>query len=86
MDKSTLTGAPGTLRPEDYDVICGQKVDGLGRYIGYLKIRRKTDGKVIYPFEGCTVPGPFTTAEDARNAARVLANELVDHDIARPET
>lgn len=85
MDKSA-TNSAGRLRPEDYDVVCGQKVNGLGRYIGYLRIRRKPDGKLIYPFDGCQVPGPFATGEEARRAACEMAEELVRLDIASPES
>ncbi|WP_322102209.1 DUF6723 family protein [Paraburkholderia sp. J41] len=83
MDK--LVNSPAGLQPEDYEVICGQQVNALGRYIADLRIRRKTDGKLIYPFDGCEVPGPFATAQEARQAARVLADELVRLDIACPE-
>lgn len=85
MEKSTAMSA-GRFRPEDYDVVCGQKVNALGRYIGYLRIRRKPDGKLIYPFDGCQVPGPFATGEEARRAACEMAEELVRLDIASPET
>jgi hypothetical protein len=74
------------LGPEDYEIACGQKVNALGRYIGYLRIRRKTDGKLIYPFDGCEVPGPFATPDEARRAAQAMADELVQLDIAAPET
>ncbi|WP_027816399.1 DUF6723 family protein [Paraburkholderia bannensis] len=85
MDKSAANSA-GHFRPEDYEVVCGQKVNALGRYIGYLRIRRKPDGKLIYPFDGCQVPGPFATGEEARRAACEMADELVRLDIASPES
>jgi hypothetical protein len=83
MDRNFI--AAGILRPEDYEVVCRQQVNALGRYVGFLRIRRKPDGKRIYPFDGCQVPGPFATAEEARRAARELADELVRLDIASPE-
>ncbi|WP_322048829.1 DUF6723 family protein [Paraburkholderia sp. J67] len=83
MDKPPIEA--GSLRPEDYDVVCGQKVNALGSYIGSLRVRRKPDGKLIYPFDGCEVPGPFATGEEARRAACAMAEELVRLDIASPE-
>lgn len=74
-----------SLRAEDYEVICGQRINARGQYIGELRIRRTADGKVIYPFDGCKVPGPFETAEEARHATRQLAEELVRQDVANPE-
>ncbi|MEX3943836.1 DUF6723 family protein [Paraburkholderia sp. BR10937] len=57
----------------------------FGRYCGYLKIRRKSDGKVIYPFDGCPTPGVFLTPAEARGAARDLAAVLVKGDMNMPE-
>jgi hypothetical protein len=84
MQKSAIPA--GDFRREDYDVVCGQKVNALGRYIGYLRIRRIPDGKLIYPFDGCQVPGPFATGDEARHAACEMAEELIRLDIASPET
>jgi hypothetical protein len=77
---------PVPLQPDDYEVVCGHCVNALGHYIGLLRIRRKTDGKIIYPFDGCEVPGPYATGAEARSAARTLADELLRLDIERPET
>ncbi|MFP3707980.1 HAMP domain-containing sensor histidine kinase [Paraburkholderia sp. SIMBA_009] len=82
----TLAVTTAVLRPDDYEVSCGQKVNALGSYIGYLRVRRKTDGKLIYPFDGCAVPGPFATPDEARRAALSMAQELVRLDIASPES
>ena len=70
---------------EDYDVFCGEQIDGAGRYYGLLRIRRKTDGRLIYPFDGCPRPGPCATGPLARQQALTLADELIRADIATPE-
>ncbi|WP_430231481.1 DUF6723 family protein [Paraburkholderia tropica] len=73
------------LTAADYEVKCGQGVAGLAGYRSKLRIRRLTDGKLIYPFEGCLVPGPFQTPEEARAAALRLAEELMHLDMLNPE-
>ncbi|WP_322102579.1 DUF6723 family protein [Paraburkholderia sp. J41] len=70
---------------DDYDVFCGEQIDSAGRYFGLLRIRRKFDGRIIYPFEGCSRPGPCATGPDARRAALALADQLIRADIATPE-
>ena len=79
---------PATRRPttaEDYEVFCGEQIDSAGRYYGLLRIRRKTDGRVIYPFDGCSRPGPCATGAQARERALALADALIRADIATPE-
>jgi hypothetical protein len=71
--------------PEDYEVCCGEQIDSAGRYYGLLRIRRKTDGRLIYPFDGCPRPGPCATGAQARKVALALAGELIRADIATPE-
>jgi hypothetical protein len=79
---------PAVRRPssaEDYEVFCGEQIDGAGRFYGLLRIRRKTDGRLIYPFDGCPRPGPCPNGPQARSAALALADELIRADIAMPE-
>lgn len=73
------------LRRDDYEVVCQPKMDIQGRYVGFLRVTRKTDGKVIYPFDGCVLPGPFLTASEAREVAHALGEEFVRLDISHPE-
>lgn len=76
---------PRPTTADDYDVFCGEQIDGAGRYFGLLRIRRKFDGRIIYPFEGCPRAGPCATGPEARREALVLADELIRADIATPE-
>ncbi|WP_408239956.1 MULTISPECIES: DUF6723 family protein [Paraburkholderia] len=57
-----------------------------GRYFGTLKVVRKTDGRVIYPFDGAPAIGPFSTAQEARDAAKEYGRTLVSGDVLNPET
>ncbi|MEM5425970.1 MULTISPECIES: DUF6723 family protein [Paraburkholderia] len=77
--------AEDALQIVGYEVVCRQKINAMGQYVGDLRIRRKADGKLIYPFDGCLVPGPFATADEARLAVRELAKEFVRLDLERPE-
>ncbi|MBN3808809.1 GGDEF domain-containing protein [Paraburkholderia sp. Ac-20347] len=81
-DESTQTSA--VLTPADYHVKFGKRITSLG-WLGTLKVRRLTDGKIIYPFDGCTDIGPFRTPDEEREAARLLADDLARQDIENPE-
>lgn len=72
------------LTAADYHVKFGKRLTSLG-WLGTLKVRRLTDGKIIYPFDGCTDIGPFRTPEEAREAARLLAEDLARQDTENPE-
>lgn len=84
-EKSPKPAARRPTTAEDYEVFCGEQIDGAGRYYGVLRIRRRSDGRLIYPFEGCSRPGPCATGAQAREVALALADELIRADIALPE-
>lgn len=56
------------------------------RYFATLRIWRTTDGKLIYPFDGCARSGPCRSAEAAKEAARVMADGLIRADVIATET
>lgn len=56
-----------------------------GEYTGDLKVVRVADAKLIYPFDGAAVIGPFPVAQAARDAAAQLGATLVDADLQNPE-
>ena len=58
---------------------------GLNRHFAKVKIKRVTDGKIIFPFDGSETPGPFDTADEARHAGQVMAHRFVEGDIKNPE-
>jgi hypothetical protein len=55
-------------------------------HIGSLKVVRKTDGRLLFPFAGAPVIGPFATALEARSAATIYGAQIVADDIKNPET
>jgi len=46
---------------------------------------RKTDGRVLFPFDGAPELGPFPTKVEALAAAQVYGEHIVAADLARPE-
>jgi hypothetical protein len=46
---------------------------------------RKTDGKLLFPFDGADNIGPFPTKADAVAAALARGDAVVDGDLACPE-
>ena len=71
------------LSKEDYAVEIS--TTGLNRHFAKVKIKRMTDGKIIFPFDGSETVGPFDTADEARYAGQMMARRLVDGDIDKPE-
>ena len=62
---------------------CLRLVDG--RYAGALKVVRKRDHKVLFPFEGAPLIGPHETPEDARRAALEYGRQIALADRKAPE-
>lgn len=56
-----------------------------GRFIGSLKVVRKTDSRLLFPFDGAPTIGPFDDKNEALRAAATLGNKIVESDIANPE-
>ncbi|OTP78072.1 hypothetical protein PAMC26577_05435 [Caballeronia sordidicola] len=54
--------------------------------MGSLKVVRKTDSRLLFPFEGAPAIGPFDDKEQALRAATALGMQIVEADIANPET
>jgi hypothetical protein len=54
-------------------------------FFGTLKVVRKTDGKMLFPFEGADDIGPFPTKAEAVQAAQSRGDALVSADLATPE-
>ncbi len=73
------------LAYEGFEIYASYVVNATGMHIGTLKVVRKRDRRVLYPFDGCATIGPFESSEDARRAAEALGQQLVEADIANPE-
>ena len=56
-----------------------------GRFLGTLKVVRKTDSRLLFPFDGAPTIGPYGTKEDALFAATALGAKIVEADIENPE-
>jgi hypothetical protein len=70
---------------DGFDIYASYVVNATGMHIGTLKVVRKRDKRVLYPFDGCEIIGPFASSDDARRAAETLGQRLVEADIANPE-
>ncbi|MDE1180370.1 DUF6723 family protein [Paraburkholderia sp.] len=70
---------------DDFDVSAASKLAGYRRYYGVLKVVRRTDGRLLFPFDGAPELGPFETRIEAIAAAQVYGEQLVAGDLAHPE-
>jgi hypothetical protein len=70
---------------EGFDIYASYVVNATGMHIGTLKVVRKRDKRVLYPFDGCASIGPYESSDDARHAAETLGQRIVEADIANPE-
>jgi len=46
-----------------------------------VRIERIADKRIIFPFDGSEVPGPFDSSDLAREAGVLRAHQLVEGDI-----
>ncbi|MDH6153094.1 MULTISPECIES: DUF6723 family protein [Paraburkholderia] len=70
---------------DDFEIFASYHGTGDGRYIGGLKVVRKADKRILFPFEGAPQIGPYATADEARRAAIAYGRQLVAADRAAPE-
>jgi hypothetical protein len=70
---------------EDFDIFCTYHVNAGGQFNAALKVVRKTDGRLLYPYEGAGPIGPYPTQNEALSAARSRGRAIVLGDLARPE-
>ncbi|MFP3555044.1 DUF6723 family protein [Paraburkholderia sp. SIMBA_049] len=81
---SFIPSVPGK-NEGDFEVSAGSKLAGYRRFFGVLRVVRKTDGRLLFPFDGAPDLGPYPTKEEALAAAQVYGEHIVEHDLARPE-
>lgn len=69
----------------DFEVFAFYRGSPSGGFYGTLTVVRKTDGRLLYPFEGAADIGPFCSNVDAVDAAKRQGLAIVDGDLLRPE-
>jgi hypothetical protein len=77
--------ARGGTHEDDFAVYVSYRIAGGGSFFGTLKVIRKTDGRLIFPFDGAPTLGPYSTKEDALEAATTLGTQIVEGDLKNPE-
>jgi hypothetical protein len=75
---------PGTST-DDFQIYASYRGSSASGFFGTLKVVRKTDGRLLFPFDGADSIGPFPTKASAVAAALERGDELVKQDLARPE-
>ena len=69
----------------DYRIYPTYRRTVTGTFTGDLKVVRTTDDRVIFPYDGAPMIGPFDTALEAREAAARKGAEVVAADLLNPE-
>jgi len=77
-------GVPASTE-DDFEVLTSYRLKGYRRFFGRLRVVRKTDGKMLYPFEGAEDIGPFATQTEALAAAQIYGERIVEGELANPE-
>jgi hypothetical protein len=87
FSRATLAARNTSCPPteSDFEIYASYQVNAAGLYVGTLKVVRKTDGRLLFPFAGAPVIGPFATRQEARSAADHVGNQIVAGDISNPE-
>jgi hypothetical protein len=79
-----FTAACGGASTDDFAVYATYRM-AHGRYIGMLKVVRRTDSRLLFPYDGAPTIGPYDTKEAAILAATALGTKLVEADLENPE-
>ena len=69
----------------DYRIYPTYRRTATGTSTGDLKVVRTTDDRLIFPYDGAPMIGPFDTALEAREAAARKGAEVVAADLLNPE-
>ncbi|MEZ2354881.1 DUF6723 family protein [Caballeronia sp. RCC_10] len=76
--------APG-LTEDDFCIYASCRGSRASGYYGTLKVVRKTDGRILFPFDGADTIGPYATRDAAVAAAEHRGDEVVRGDLRTPE-
>jgi len=75
---------PG-LTEDDFAIYASYQINAGGMFVGLLKVVRKTDSRLLFPYEGAASIGPFRNKFEAVRAAEDLGREIVAGDLRTPE-
>jgi hypothetical protein len=70
---------------DDFQIYASYRGTSGSGFFGTLKVVRKTDGRLLFPFDGADSIGPYPTKAEAVEAAQTRGEQVVHGDIARPE-
>ncbi|MDR5773501.1 hypothetical protein P9250_02515 [Caballeronia sp. LP006] len=76
--------APG-VSAGDFEIYASYRGSPTSGFFGTLKVVRKTDGRLLFPFDGAETIGPYSKKDEAVNAASARGSEIVQADIRIPE-
>jgi hypothetical protein len=85
MSKSTFIPSVPAKSESDFEISASSRLAGYRRFFGVLNVVRKTDGKLLFPFDGAPELGPFPTKVEALASAQVYGEHIVAADLANPE-
>lgn len=80
----TVAPTPGTS-VDDFQIYASYRGSNASGFFGTLKVVRKTDGRLLFPFDGADSIGPFPTKAAAVAAALERGDDVVRADLAHPE-
>ncbi|CAB3768525.1 DUF6723 family protein [Paraburkholderia solisilvae] len=83
--KARDDGTSRAASRQDYEVYATYRRTTEGAFVGLLKVVRKTDGRLLFPFAGAPDIGPFENGQAAREAAQRYGENVVDGDLDNPE-
>ncbi|MCI0152063.1 hypothetical protein KNO81_40245 [Paraburkholderia sediminicola] len=69
----------------DFEIYASYHGTADGRYVGSLRVVRRSDRKILFPFDGAPQIGPFATPAEAREAAVECGRKIVAVDRSAPE-
>jgi len=81
--KNQLARPPST--EDDFMVYASYLINAGGMFVGSLKVVRKTDSRLLFPFDGAATIGPFSSKSEALRAAEDRGREIVAADLKNPE-
>jgi hypothetical protein len=76
--------SPGSSE-DDFQIYASYRGTSASGFYGTLKVVRKTDGKLLFPFDGADSIGPYSTKAEAVQAAQDRGMQVVSGDLACPE-